>query len=142
MLKYIGLCIIVGVVAIWAIYNFKTSHIQHLNVEHCDKSFYRAVKELNDLVQEKKFNRPFYEVAINGPKYSCIFVSYYLEGHVLSYGTEPFSGWVGNAIVTPDQLNKMADTLSENNTVSSISYFFSKFSKPDSSMHIPTDIAY
>jgi len=142
MLKYIGICILVGVLAVSGLYYYKTYHVQRLSVDNCDKSFYSAVRKLNELIQEKKFNRPFYEVVINGPEYSCIFVSYYLEGNVLSYGIEPTSGWVRNAIVTPNQLNKMVDTLSENNNAGSIYYSFSKFPKPDSSMHIPTDIAY
>lgn len=142
MLKYLAIGVSLAFILIWAGYWYQTYHVQKIKVDSCDEAFFKSVNRLHDLVVEKRFNRPFYEVVAYNNERPCIFFSYYEKEHILSFGTEPMSGWVRNAVVTERQLKSLAESLAPDTGLEKIDEYFSRYPKADSTRSIPTSIAY
>lgn len=121
-----GFLFVVAVFIIW--YQIDTSHLTNLYLKNNEAAPGTGIKALSEIVKHSWFKRKHYDLQVFTSR-ERVFFKFYPDPGVLYFGLDITSGYTVGAAMTAEELQRFADTVSNQTDFTTMAGYIDKISK-------------
>ncbi|CAG4989706.1 hypothetical protein DYBT9275_00351 [Dyadobacter sp. CECT 9275] len=137
-MKFVKKGLVIGSIFLLIVFfawSFLMRNTVRLDVDNCESAGYQSLNRIHDMFNQDWLSHSYGEAITYSGDQRCLFINYNRTHEILSFGSDPTSGWIRHSRLSQQQFDSLA---AQRITTDSLTKLMFSFPSIDTGPEIPT----